>query len=47
LGADEFRAGESAGDLEIAGPAEVAQYERWGTLLNGAAVTGDVRLTLT
>lgn len=30
----------TAGDLEIADPAEVAQYERWSQLLREAAVTG-------
>jgi hypothetical protein len=30
----------TAGDLEIADPAELAQYERWATLLMAAADTG-------
>ena len=29
----------TAGDLEVADPAEVAQYERWGQLLKATAIT--------
>jgi hypothetical protein len=36
----------TAGDLEIADPIEVAQYERWSTLLLEAAATGEAAANL-
>lgn len=32
----------TAGDIEIADPDELAQYERWASLLTDAAVSDDI-----